>query len=199
MLNTYEKRAKYITLFLTVFLLAFLGLYFFNSPKTPSFYYTGFFVQKTDAGYRTEVFIDNKGPYYINTIYSPKDSEAIPIDFNSRDSLIKNRKNIYIALDPYDTNLTGTTTQAALELNNIIEPLFNIRVSSAFIKEKDNYTVKTCPTENKEESVILLRLGNEAKVLKEGNCVILQGKEQLDILKEADAIIFSLLEIRKQA
>lgn len=192
-----QKRAKYITLFLIAVLAVFLGVFLFKSfSTTPSMTYNDFFVQKTDSGYKTRLYIGDQGPFYVNTIYSPRDLEDIIIDFSIKD-IIKGKSTIYMAIDPYDTNLTGKTTQAALELDGVIEPFFRTPVLSAFTKEMKNTTIKSCPEQNKSEAVFLLELGEESKVLKKDNCIILRGKTQDDLLMEADAVIFQLLGVKK--
>ncbi len=191
----YQKRAKYIVLFLAAFLVMFLVAYFLKGATKGSLTYNEFYVQKTQFGYKTMLYIGDKGPFYINTVNSPKDIENMAINFDIK-KIIRN-KNVYVAIDPYDLNLTGKTTVAAMELNNIIEPFFKVPVSSAFIKEKSDYTVKTCPTQNKTEAIFWLKLGSETKILKTGNCIILEAESQDGLIKEADAISFRLLGITK--
>jgi len=191
----YQKRAKYILLFLFLVLIIFLTV-FILKPSKYSSDYNGFFIQKLEDGYKTRLYIGDKGPYYINTNYHPKDVEGLKIDIDLKNEL-NGKNNVYIAIDPYDANLTGRTTVAALELNNVIEAFYRIPVGSAFTKEKDNHTIKTCPTKNNAEEIFLLQLDKETKILKSGNCIILKAQQQEELIKEADAIIFNLLGITR--
>ena len=192
----YQKRVKYIILFLAAFLIVFLISYFIKSPaKTASSEYNDFYVQKTQFGYKTMLYIGDAGPYYINTVYSPEDIENITINFDIKKA-VRNRQ-VYVAIDPFDVNLTGKTVVAAMELNNVIEPFFKVPVSSAFTKEKGNYAVRTCPSQNKSEAVFVLKLGSEAKILKTSNCITLEAQTQEGLIREADAIVFKLLGITK--
>lgn len=191
----YQKRAKYILLFIFLALIVFLAVSFLR-PNKYSSDYNGFFIQKLENGYKTRLYIGDNGPYYINTNYHPRDVESLKIDVDLKKE-INGKKNIYISIDPYDANLTGRTTVAALELNNAIEAFYKIPVGGAFTKEKNNYTIKTCPTDNNDEEIFLLELGKETKILKSGNCIILKAQQQEELIKEADAIIFKLLGITK--
>lgn len=202
----YQKRAKYLLIFFFVVFATFLIFYFLKAPNitntgiTGSTTYNNFVVQKNKAGYgyQTKLYIDDRGPYYINTAYSPDNIKGIAINFDIK-GFLREKQIAYVAIDP-NQNLTGQTTVAAMELNNIIEPFFDMPVYSAFIKayEKDkDYIIKTCPSQNNTEAIFLFRLGDETKILKDGNCIILQAEEQESLIKESDAIIFRLLGITK--
>ena len=189
-----KKRLAYTLIILLVLSAIYASAYFLKQAKEKQ-YYNDFLVQKSELGYMTKLYIANN-PYLIETKYHPMDVEDIKIDFNPK-SVIKNKQHIYVAIDPYDTRLTGKTTIAGMELKALIEPFFKTAVTSAFTKEKNNYTLKTCPEQNKTEAVFLLAIGNETKIFKNDNCIILEAITQEDLIKEADAVIFRLLSITK--
>ncbi|MDD5254358.1 MAG: hypothetical protein PHG05_04665 [Candidatus Nanoarchaeia archaeon] len=148
------------------------------------------------TGYRTKIFVNNaQEPFYVNTRYHPDDLDEISYPPELKETLNKNK--IYVTITP-NQNLTGKTTIAALEINNMIEPVFNVEVLSALTQDiGNNMTIKSCEDVNKTEGVIWLRIGEENEILTENNCVIIQGKTQDDLIKGADLLDFILLGIIK--
>ncbi|MBS3108743.1 hypothetical protein J4409_02625 [Candidatus Woesearchaeota archaeon] len=193
-----KKRIKYSIIILLLVLISIFAISYFpkNNNKEGSQYYNNFLVQKTQLGYITSLYIGDKGPYSIETKYHPKDVENITIDFDVK-KIIKGKEHVYVAIDPYDTRLTGQTTIAGMELKAILEPFFKIWITSAFTTEKGGYIIKNCLEQNKTEAVFLLELGDETRIFKNDNCITLRAKTQEDIIREADAIIFNSLGITK--
>lgn len=200
-----DKTVKIVVYSMIVILGAFIIFLVFNQKVTPGTtkYYNGFDtfdVEQVDSQhgptYKTTIYVNNnKNPYYIYTRYSPKETENLNFEYNIT-SKVLGKKEAYVTLDPY-ANLTGETTIAALEIDKFLDNkfLFSIPVNSAFTKPYQNYTVKDCNDANMNTSIIYLTLGPETKAYSEGECVILQGITQSDIVRLADGLVFKMLKI----
>ncbi len=200
-----DRAVKIVVYSMIILLGAFVFFFIFNQKVTPGTtnYYNGFDtfeVEQVDSGhgptYKIKIFVnDNKDPYYVYTRSSPKEVENLYFE-NNLSSKILSKKEVYVTIDPFQ-NLTGETTIAALEIDKFIDNryLFNKPVNSAFTRPYQNYTVKTCEDTNNETAIILLTLGPETKAYSEGECIILQGATQTDIVKLADGLIFKMLRI----
>ncbi|MDD5178207.1 MAG: hypothetical protein PHT54_02905 [Candidatus Nanoarchaeia archaeon] len=162
--------------------------------------YNGFEVEKVVSqgyeGYTTKVYMNNIAePFYVNTRYHPKDLEDIPYDSKIKEKL--NKKKIYITIDPTQ-NMTGKTTIAALEINNMVEPVYNIEVLSALTKDiGNNMTIMDCNSVTSENAVIWIKLGENNRVYTENNCVIIEGQTQDNLIKGADLLDFVVLGVVK--
>jgi len=184
---------------------AFIFFIFFNqkvSPGTVKYFngYDTFEVEQIDAQhgptYKIKIFVNNlKDPYYIYTRFSPEQTENFYFEKNLT-SKVLGKSEVIVTLDPLQ-NLTGETTIAALEIDKFIDNkyLFNTPVNSAFTRPYQNYTVKTCEDATNETAIIVLSLGPETRAFSDGECVILQGATQSDIVGLADGLVFRMLGI----
>ena len=196
-----EKRVAYVIISLGILIILFflvLILRQYLASKESFFIYNGFEVQKirdkSGQFYNIKIFInENNIPSYVNTRYGPKELEKIPTSF-SKDSILK-KSQIFITIDPY-ANLSSKTTIAALEIDKFIdnEYLYNISTKSAFTKPYKNQTVKTCNDVTSYTGIILLTLGKETKIY-EDKCIIVQGKAEEDLIRAADRLALTLLEV----
>ena len=91
--------------------------------------------------------------------------------------------------------MKAKATIATLEINNILEFVYNANVNSAVTKEYKNLTIKDCIDVNKGTSIIKLTLNNETKVTSENDCIIIGGKTEEDLIKLADKLMFNILGV----
>lgn len=178
------------------------GFYDFNKPNT-YMYSNGesqFEVKKVKdqnyAGYEIKFYYEaSEQPYYLDIRNDPASLEGIPINrtiFNR----IKDDANIFITIDP-SANLTGKTTVAALEIDKFIDNKYfmNIPVNSSVTKPYSDYPVKSCDDATATSSVIWLKTGDKTQVQSEGNCIIVEGKTEQDIIRGADRLVLYLVGI----
>ena len=141
------------------------------------------------TGYSTKVFInDGSTPTYINTRHDPKSLENIKVGNNVRESLLT-KKEIFLHIS--NENLTGFTTVAGLEFNNLMERFYSIPVKY----EENKFS---CDDVNEIIGIVELQLGDTTEVFVKNNCVILQGQTEQDLVRSADRVIFFLLGIMKE-
>ena len=176
-------------------------LVYVNQQRYSKFFfdYNGFKFRMADNGYKVEIYINqNKNPSFITVRSNPKDVENISVD--KRVIELKDKKEVYVVIDPYE-NLTGVTTMATLELENVIENpfLYNIDLNAAFTRpySNANLSVMNCEDSTKERAVIRMKLGEETRIYYEGDCLIMEAKNEYELIREADKVIFILLGIMK--
>lgn len=208
-----DRTMKIIVYVLLALLLGFGLFVYLNSTKSwirannPSTYEysngeTSFLVNKvTDMGYtgsQIQFYMNNQNePYALDLRYGPLELEYLDIDRSIRQRLVDD-ETIFITIDP-EKNLTGKTVAAALEITKVLNSnyFFHIPVNSSMTKEYGSYPVKTCSDATQSETVIWLRTDNENSIKADGNCVILTGKTEDDLIKEADRLVLYLLGIMK--
>lgn len=200
-----DRKIKFIIYGMIIMLGAFIFFLFFSQKVSPGTtkYYNGvdtFDVEQVDSAhgptYMITIYLnENKEPYYVYTRATPQQVDKLSFDYDLI-SKVSGKKQYYVTIDPYE-NLTGETTLAALEIDKFIDNkfLYNKPVNSAVITPYQNYTVKTCADADNETGVIFLTTGPETKAYSQGECVILQGETQTDIVKLADALVFRMLKI----
>ena len=165
------------------------------------FTYNGFQVEKTIEGYRLRLFLNNaEDAVYLRIREDPREIENITVDSNVKDNIL-NKKQIYITIDP-EANMTGVTTLAALELDKVIDNpfLFNIPLNSAFTKQitgRENITLIDCEDATSEIGVIKLQLGMSTRVYYSNGCVIVEGKEEKDLVRATNKLDLVLLGVSR--
>ncbi len=157
--------------------------------------YTVFEVHKvSDTESYIEVFVgDEETAYMMGFRNDPLSVEDILVegDINTR---IYGDSGVFVTIDPNE-GLTGLTTIAALEINNILETLYNIPVGSAMTSEYSNYTVMNCNTASGDYTVVYLTLGEDTYVYTDGYCIVVVGETEEDIVRATDRMLFDLLGI----
>lgn len=161
------------------------------------FTYNGFTFRRDQYGYTITLYINaQKTPTTIHLREDPRTLEDIPVEGNIQ--LLRQKQQLYVTIDPY-ANLTGKTTIGALEIDAVVDNpyLFNIPVSSAFTEPYLNNTVKTCAAVSPTEGVILLQKGTSTVVREDKGCVTVQGVTEDDIIRAADRLVLTLLQVMK--
>lgn len=209
-----NDRTLKITVYVLVFALIGFGAFLYLNSKSewvkannPSVYEysngeTSFLVSKIkDMGYtgsQVQFYIGNNAQLYVLDVrYGPVELEDISLDRSIKQKIIDD-KVIFITIDPKE-GLTGKTTMAALEVTKVMnnELLFHIPVNSSMISPYKEYPVKACKDATRTETVLWLKLGKENSVESDGNCVIITGRTEEDLIKGADRLVLYLLGIMK--
>lgn len=141
--------------------------------------------------------------------YSPRDLEEIEVPDNLRKRTISDVKGIFIVSDPRISekiDLQDKVAQVTIsritgseELNQ--KPhIFGIDTFGADLVpiEGTNNTVLTCDNATKTGRIIYLKQGAENKVYYDENneyCVVLEFKEEKDVVKVATRLVYSLLKV----
>ena len=141
-----------------------------------------------------ELFIgEDETPYLMGFRNDPLSVEDITVEGNVNTRIFGD-SGVFVTIDPNE-GLTGLTTIAALEINNILETLYEIPVGSAMTSEYGNYTVMNCDTASGDYTVVYLTLGEETKVYVQDYCIVVMGETEEDIVRATDRMLFDLLGI----
>lgn len=200
MQKQHSRFLKYLFLIMGI---ALLGLILFSlqwqTTKTSSFLFTynGFKFQADNYGYKLQLYVNQQPlPASVHLREDPRTLENISVEGDIQ--ILRQKKQIYVTLDPY-TNLTGKTTIGALEIDSIIDNpyLFNIPVSSSFTKPYLNNTLRTCDDVNATEGVILLQLAEKTSVREDKGCIYVEGITEDDLIRASDRLVYTLLKVMK--
>lgn len=202
-----NKKILWIFVILIVsFALGVAGMLIYqkNRYKDTYFEYNGYTIHKvTDKSgnnvYQTQIFVGKDArPYYITTRFSPNELEYINVNnYNLNSNLFK--KEIYITMGP---SSTAVSVLAATEISKITGNffIFNVPTHGALTSsvEGKNVTVKTCNDVSTDQSIIYLKQTNESKIYSKKGCIILEGKDEYDLIKVANKLILTLLGVIKE-
>lgn len=202
------------TIYVMIIILIGFGIFVYLNSKTgwlqannPTTYEysngeTTFLINRiNDMGYTGSqimfYFPNSNKPYALDLRYGPLELEDVSVDRSIKQRILDDT-TIFFTIDP-NAGLTGKTTLAAYELTKVLnnEYFFYIPVNSSMTSDYKDYPVKTCEDANRAETVFWLRLGKDNSIKTEGNCVILTGRTEDDLIKEADRIVLHLLGIMK--
>ncbi len=193
-----EKTIIWIIIIVTVLLFSTIIVLKIHQEKkfsTIVWDYHGFQIHKEGLAYKTKIFLnENQFPVYIGLRSDPRDVENISLADGYQELLKK--KQIYVTIEP-ETNLSGKTTLAALEIDEIIDNpfLYNIPVNSAMTRPYHNSTVMTCADVNQTVGVVWLRLGSETKISNDRGCIVITGVYEDDLIRAADRLVYTLLQV----
>ena len=177
-------------------IILFFSIRYLYHPETneDNYMYNGFKFTKVSNLWFTEVQINNK-LFRISMRYSPRELEHISVEPGTYEKIVSSKK-IYFTVPG---NLSSVAVLAITELGRIVGTrygILNIPSQSALTEASNNGTfVKTCKDAVNGTGVILFKTGNTTAVYSDKNCVIIQGKDDWEIVKAADRVTFGLLGI----
>ena len=197
-----KKSNKIIIVLFIILIIGSFSMYFYQKSRYKDTYfdYNGFAVHKVKDKanndiYQTKIFLgENPQPYLITTRYNPTELEEIEVLNDFKKDLFK--KEIYITMD---SNSTAVSDLAATEISKITGNilLYNIPTHGALtlpVEGKDN-PIKTCNDVTKDQTIILLKQSNQSKIYSQNGCIILEGKDEFDLIRVANRLILTLLGV----
>jgi len=177
-------------------LVLFFSIKYLYHPKTTeeSYVYNGFKFTKVSNLWLTKVQISNT-IFRITVRYSPREVEYVLFEPGVLKKIIDSDK-IYFTVPG---NLSSVAVLGITEVGRIVGThygILNIPSQAALTEGDDKGTlVKTCKDAVNGTGVILFRRGNSTAVYSDKDCVIVQGKDDWEIVKAADRLTFALLGI----
>ena len=176
-----------ITFFIVfVFVSSIIG--FIYSGDTDTFKYNGIKFQRTQTGWFT--IINNQR---LTFDYFPSEVEQIELSIEIKD-LILNRPEIDSTSNVDDLFLEEISLAQytmALTLGSS-----NIYIRSGFTTNNTfNMPIITCNEATIAVPVIYFKQSNQTKVTLEDSCIIAEARNNLDILRIKDRLLFSILGI----
>ncbi|MFH1637064.1 MAG: hypothetical protein ABIB71_01415 [Candidatus Woesearchaeota archaeon] len=161
---------------------------------------TTFTVYKIKNGevnfYRIPVFFDKGNEYYPLTLrYGPREVDDIAVEGSPKE-IIRDDQKLFLSVAP----IQDYTVRTAIGMKEIEEVLvskyfYGKPVEYAVTQEYGNKTIATCSDAKPMNSVIWFTLGDTTKVHAEGDCIVVQGTTEDEIVRAADRLVLNILGI----
>ncbi len=205
-----KKREKQLTIIvlslIIVLIIGTLLMFVYQKIRYSDVYFTynGFDVQKVIDNnvptYKIKFYFENNpNPFIISFRNNPKDLENITIDSNINDELLKKGvKELYITMP---SNASSLSIIAATEISKITgnQYFFNLPTHGALTNpiEGKDVPVKTCNDVSTNTSIILFKIGQESKIYNQNGCIILEGNNEYEFIRDSNRLVLTLLNIMK--
>lgn len=177
----------------------YIGLDFYKTKLGSDV--TGAAVGNGITFYSTDIPLINQygfpiGEYSIYFRNDPRELENINVEVIEKKIEFQKNNTIYISIQ-YDAPICEDNIIAVVGLTNFLDKFGNLRVDGAMndavYASNNNLDYVTCKT-NPENTVILMKTGNETKISKTGrNCYELQYKD-CEINKVTEKFILTIIE-----
>lgn len=163
-----------------------------ENPET-NYMYNGFVFVKVGNLWYTRWQLEN---YVLNVPlhYGPLEIEDVKAEGQLDERFSSD--HYYITFDPHGEDFSHVAVAAGEIGRNLVEGL-GAKISSACISNHpvcEGKPIITCSNTN--ESVIFIKESDDAKIVMDGNCLTLQGREK-ELLKVTDRVILQLYGIMK--
>ena len=158
--------------------------------------YNGFvFVREGPIWYTQVRNPDTNNLYNFGVRFNPIQVENITIEGNVDESF--RTGDVYITFEPYDDELAYISL-ASTELSLNLARAMGVNVTAACMEEHPhcvNREIITC--NNTDKPVIEIINSDEAKLVMDGNCMRIQGRE-FELLRVVDRVIFQAYGIMEK-
>ncbi|MBU2637484.1 MAG: hypothetical protein KJ955_00770 [Nanoarchaeota archaeon] len=148
-------------------------------------------------GWQTEMYT-NDYRYILELYNDPGSLEDVSVDRAARNALL-NDVAIVVTWPPEPIHGSMTAVLYS-EMQKVFseEILFNRPMSFAQTAAYKDFPVATCDDATRTTTVILLDIADaETSIKTEGNCVILQGASEAELMRAADRLLYLVLGIMK--
>lgn len=163
-----------------------------TNPET-NYMYDGYVFVKVEPLWYTQWQVEDT-LFNIPLHYGPLELEDIKAEGELDERF--NTGHYYITFDPYGDDFAHVAVAAGEIGRNLVEGL-GAKISSACYKNHsvcEGKPIITC--DNTNESVIYIKEADDAKIVMDGNCLVLQGEGE-ELLKVVDRVILQLYGIMK--
>ncbi|MFC1685971.1 hypothetical protein ACFLZZ_03035 [Nanoarchaeota archaeon] len=194
------KDPKKQAILVVLVLLLLVGSFFISvkiSEKwindSKSFEYGRYVVFKTKIGgvdfYALPIKLVDHELFWLKLRGDPREIESV--ESNIEEGIFGGTNKVWLTTNPsYDANAVIAGAEIAKFTQGI-----GISTSAAFVVSGYNETLqKNCEDSNIGEKVVDLRLGNQTRVYSEGYCIIVEGKDDEEIIDAADKFVYEWLD-----
>jgi len=188
-----EKQVMWLLAVLAIVVLISVAAYYLMKPKSPYFEYGPFEVYKkrlegTSVDYYYIPFKMIDGP--LNQIAIRNDPRELgDISLNVSEELWRGISKVWVSSDP---NLSYAPIPAG-EIGRFTIAI-GLDTSYAFSEDAGSYYQMSCENATENIRVVELRVGDETKVYSEVNCIIIEGKDDVELSRAADKLAVTWLE-----
>ncbi len=146
--------------------------------------------------YRIPIFFEGGDEYYPLTLrYGPREVDDIPVE-GSPKGIMADDSKVLFTVDP-TPEYTVRTAIGMKEVEEILvsKYFYGKQVVFAATEAYMDKEEVTCDDASSSSSVVWFRLGDSNRVFAEGECVIVQGTTEEDIVRASDRLVLHLLGI----
>ena len=216
-----NKNLKYLIIGLVILFVAAASaiITINNMKKASTFTYQGrtskfsFQIVKTNdfTSYFLQVFTQENGVTHEKIIpfqYNPKELQDIILEKDIYKKVVGDKISKAKIFLTQDIKLPTITNQSSViawqEIGKVTGTadysVFKIPTTAAFTYNDGSLNLTAdqvidCKYANSKVAVILFKLGNETKIYSENECVIVQGKDSVDIKRAATKLSYHLLGV----
>jgi hypothetical protein len=203
-----SKKSDTILIIGIVLIIVVFGIILFalKNPKNTveEINYSGYVFTKYGNVWETTVNVKNKvtganSNYNILFHYNPLEVKDIPTLRDTRNQtvtpyLFMNVKRVYITTEP---DYPASVVLGGVEIAKILSNVYNKDVKGAITRSTRNTTtpIITCDNLTDTQRVIYLKLGNTTGIYSQQGCIIVQGVNEVDLLKASERLSFEMLKI----
>ncbi len=208
-------RDKILVISVVAIIIIFWGLFALIKKNTQNVQpqidiktYNGFVFEKIDNIWTSQLSIvssqsGKKELYSIMFHYTPDEVENIPTQKNTRNesitpNLFLNMPTVYITTEP---DYPGAVVLGGVEISKIMAIVSKgysakMTIRSALTRPGNHsFPIATCDNVTATQRIIYLKLGNETKIDFDNGCVIVEGKDETELLKASERLAFEMLKI----
>jgi len=198
-----EKKIKWMIGIIFISLVVFGGaMILFQKQRYSKYYFdfNGFLVHrvpKTSGDvYSIQIFLNNNPqPYIVNSRYDPRELDKLDVEENIEGKIL-DKKELFITMD---SEASSVSVLAATEISKITGNayMFNIPTHGALDApvEGKNITVKTCNDITGDIGIIYLKESDKERIYSEGECVIVEGNNEGELVKVANRLMLDILGV----
>lgn len=160
----------------------FAAMFYGFNDQTARRTYRGYVFTRQQYGYQAK--IDGKTEDFF---YFPGDIEQINVS-NSTIDLVKGKGYIIFTSDMHDTL---NETIATLEYNSdkMLRDLGKTQMSFGYTNQFTGRPTITCANATAGMPIIYVKKGNETSISNEGNCVVIQARQQDEMLAAYERVL----------
>ncbi|RLE38288.1 hypothetical protein DRJ17_04455 [Candidatus Woesearchaeota archaeon] len=169
-------------------------------PEGYTYVYNGFKFTRFNNVWltRININIENRTTdiYDFAIRFSPRELNGISIQPGTKERIL-NADFVYFTTDP---DLSSKAVVAMIEIGRAIGDKFNIynKPTKAALTKKtkgNNMTVITCEDADESTVVMYFKIGESTGARYEGNCILIEGETEWDIIRAADRLLYQMFGI----
>lgn len=198
-----EKNVRNVFIFLIVVLVIITLIFIYREItviKEANFIYNNVEFKRVNEGglirYRFPIYVNNADvPFFADLRNNPKDLEDIEYEPYVKNYII-GKKDVYITMDK---NSTGISVIAYTSIKQFLgnPSLWGINSTGTFTEKVGNYLMKTCEDTSETEGIVKFQIGEENRIYSEDECVILEYKNEDELIRVAERFDLILLGVLK--
>jgi hypothetical protein len=175
------------TIFISVIMVSSIIGYMWIGGNEPEFEYNGHKIARDNNG-----FIYTKDGNSFMFKFFPSELEGLA---NQTDTGKIKKPMFYVTFDP-NSGIVESVDLLRFDFSNEL-PKLNVYISSGVLNQSKIYNLSVIDCVNSTENIPVVKFleANETKISEEGSCIIVEAKNNYDVIKIRDLILYSILGV----